>query len=490
MNEHCELRVSVVNGVVRAELDLPGMTGKVYQEAPASYEDLHRDTVELLERWVRRWVELAKSAQHAVVDDTFKVLGRHLFEVIFRDVPNGPRQALRDGLKEAQQQGFRLRIRLFLTEDDMHLDRLPWEFLYYDGGANESSFFLAKRADLQLYRSLALTEIASLRPCTAPLEVLFVAPMEDDGTVADVRYWPNVASLRSTLKAVANDCRDGDRQLLVYDVADTWSLEELETKLAEHPHVVHVVGHARITDDETEILLPGPDDEPVWMGGDDFVEMLVRKQQPSDKPRMVVLHLRERHDAQFTDTFERLAPKLIRSGIPIVVAMQYPLEDQRADRFMRSLYPSIAKGTEVHVAVQRARDRLATQRDLLMVGTPVLYLQGNDTRLVDLSSQVAPTRFDGPSKFAAGAASPPQQPALVEFRSKLERILADHGGEQGDEELSTWFDSIDWALPPPELVKLVRRRIRQDRSRTDRDVAYTRILTTIEEHQPRREAVG
>ena len=41
-------------------------------------------------------------------------------------------------------------------------------------------------------------------------------------------------------------------------------------------------------------------------------------------PRFVVLELSEMEEGDADENFERLAPELIQSGIPAVLAMQYP----------------------------------------------------------------------------------------------------------------------------------------------------------------------
>jgi CHAT domain len=476
MTGQCELRVTVTGLTVQAELDTPdGKRQTFHEESIADYTDLRRDTVDLLELWVRRWVELTKSAQHALIEQTFSILGRQLYQVIFRgDID----QALREGMTAARRHDDRLRIRLYIKDDAQHLDRLPWEFLYFDGDSTDDAFFFSKNTDLQLYRSLKLKSNVDLEPCLAPLEVLFVLAMEDQAESNRKPYWTDVESLKSSMLAVERTAVDDDDQpLLKFTFASGRNVDVLERMLAEDPHVVHLVGHARIKNESTEIKMPGLDDALVWTRDDDFIQMLIRDKPRAARPRMVVLHLRQRQDFEFSDTFERLAPKLIKAGIPLVVAMQYPLDDQAADRFIQRIYGMLAKGQEIHVAVQNARDHVSSHfQNLLLLGTPVLYMQGERTRLIDASGK--PTSPPESPLFATNPGVD-RNPATSSLRLSIEKIGLFNAPEEDIDEIQQWIQTVNWEGPRFTLRSIVRQRARNDPFRDRRADLYMKMLSEL-----------
>lgn len=95
---------------------------------------------------------------------------------------------------------------------------------------------------------------------------------------------------------------------------------------------------------------------------------------------MVVLNACESATESTAQSFMGLAPNLNRTGVPAVVAMQYPILDSHAVHFSRALYKALADGWPLDAAVTEGRKAIAAQitEDDMDWGIPVLFMRSND----------------------------------------------------------------------------------------------------------------
>jgi hypothetical protein len=84
--------------------------------------------------------------------------------------------------------------------------------------------------------------------------------------------------------------------------------------------------------------------------------------------------------AQPGGLFAGVAPALVRTGLPAVVAMQAPMPDASAGTFSRNLYAALADGWPLDAAVTEGRKALALAAGLDRPdwAIPVLYLRAPD----------------------------------------------------------------------------------------------------------------
>jgi CHAT domain-containing protein len=81
--------------------------------------------------------------------------------------------------------------------------------------------------------------------------------------------------------------------------------------------------------------------------------------------RLVVLNACESAVSSAEGVFTSTAAKLVREGVPAVVAMQYEITDDAALVFASSFYGQIARGEALDRAVTRARESVKmTNRSL------------------------------------------------------------------------------------------------------------------------------
>ena len=114
---------------------------------------------------------------------------------------------------------------------------------------------------------------------------------------------------------------------------------------------------------------------PVNVFGSDLIRLF--RLQPS--LRLVVLNCCDSAHGQ-----SNLAKELVSSGIPAVLAMQFPISDDAAIELAGAFYDAVAKGEPVDGALTRARIRIQlNHRTSIEWGIPVLYMRTPDGQIFE-----------------------------------------------------------------------------------------------------------
>ena len=300
------------------------------------------------------------------------VLGEHLYVGLFT---GEARAFLEERLRQATEDR-RLSLRLRLPEPghdrrsslDAHLASLPWEYLYCPTVRN--GFFLTTRVMLVLSRYLPLGPAAGeaehREDDTLNVGVIFANP-DDDAL-------PAVRAAR-----LLNDLRGLNRRSDVnVDVVENPSLSRVLDWLKDFkPQVLQFIGHGGYDENESigKIVLVDDDGYSADVTDDQLAALF---EEARHVPSVVVLHLPEGSGADGIEpNLARLAPALIRGGVPAVVAMQHPFGVDAARHFSTAFYEALADGDPIDLAVTRARlnfqRRAAGVLDNRAFGTPVLY---------------------------------------------------------------------------------------------------------------------
>jgi hypothetical protein len=176
------------------------------------------------------------------------------------------------------------------------------------------------------------------------------------------------------------------------------SLKAIRDRLeAERFHVLHLIGHGGYRRDDPNrpelgyMLLERDADELAAPVTDDLLGQLVM-----DLPslQLVVLAACHSADRSEADAFIGLAPNMIRSGVPAVVAMQELVSFDTARRFAERFYHSLGYESLGHVdiAINHAR------RSLFLVdqdadwdwSIPVLFMRGDGQLFEPADAQEPP----------------------------------------------------------------------------------------------------
>jgi hypothetical protein len=300
-------------------------------------------------------------------------IGAALFQALFSDQSVRLFEQSR-GLVRAQADGG-LRIKLRLDPEvagQMALGRLPWELLY-DPAARQ--YLAGGNRRTTVVRFLEAPQPTVLPPFEPPLRVL-VARAQPPGlsrldlateTELIVKSW---AQVRGT----------------AVNVLDGMTLSSLRDEvLRGRPHVLHFMGHGTFVAGQNAgalLLAAGDGGAAQAVSGRTLAPHLADLEL-----RLVVLNSCQSArlpEGMQPDAFAGVAAALVLSGIPAVVAMQFPISDTAAHAFSRAFYRRLAGGDPVDTALGEARREIsAVSTAALEWATPVLYMRTPDGRLFD-----------------------------------------------------------------------------------------------------------
>ena len=296
--------------------------------------------------------------------------GQELFDAL---LAGEIRSAYDISWRQAEAQGKGLRVKLRVQSPA--LAGLPWEFLY-DPREGE---YLCLMSDRPVVRY-----IEAVQP-VQPLRV--IPPLRILGMVASPTGLASLDVEQEKLRlAKATEALQGQGLVEVtWLEGQTW--RDLQRAMRGGPwHIFHFVGHGGFDPERDEglIVVANDDGGPQYLTSTDFSRLLA-----DHKPlRLVLLNACEGARGGSEDIFSSTASRLVRRGIPAVVAMQYPITDRVAVEFARSFYESLADGLPADAAVAEARKAVSIAvTGTLEWGTPVLFMRAADGAIFDLADQ-------------------------------------------------------------------------------------------------------
>ncbi|MFI2240366.1 CHAT domain-containing WD40 repeat protein [Streptomyces chrestomyceticus] len=307
--------------------------------------------------------------------------------------------------EHARRQGEPLRVVLGL--DGPQVSALPWEFVV-DPYARDS--YLALRTPV--VRSPQLMAAPAPVRITPPLRVLGVLSRPTDlPTLQSERERDEITrALRRLSTGVAVDWLHGDG----------WR-ELAEAVRTRAPHVLHFAGHGGFDPEAGSgyLELSAEDGTATHVSGTD----LGRLMHDSPQLRLVVLNSCESAAGGAEGAVSSTAAKIMREGVPAVVAMQYEITDPAAVAFASSFYTGTARGLPVDRAMTLARESVKmTLPGSLEWATPVLFLRSDETQLfvvpeagtdgdAEGRGTAEPGEGSGDTAPAPGPAAQPSAPA-------------------------------------------------------------------------------
>lgn len=328
--------------------------------------------------------------------------------------------------EKAREQGVRMRV--LLNPVGRNVCRIPWEFIT-DPDADDEHLALR----VAIARTPHLMEPTAPLRIVPPLRVLGVMSRPRD--LAQLEADHERSSISSALGHLTSD-------LLHVEWLDSDRWQVLRSRLSAEPwHILHFIGHGGFDEDLQSGYLELTDEEgnalPVQASD---VAGFIR-----DNPqlKLVVLNACESAAAGDDGIFSSTAAKLVRAGVPAVVAMQFEITDPAALAFSYSFYEAIARGTPVDRAVTHAREEVKITTRSLEWATPVLFLASSETHVFEVPEPEAripapirepqePPPYSPPPSPAAAAPDPNQasdwtgqvRTRLTTFMDKLAELQA------------------------------------------------------------------
>jgi len=169
--------------------------------------------------------------------------------------------------------------------------------------------------------------------------------------------------------------------------------------------ILHFSGHSAVVDGRGYIALNLRDGRPDWIHSGTLAQLAL-----SHKPiKLVMLNACGTTRGDDGHTFQGLAPQMVRSGVPAVVTMQFPITDEAAAIFAREFYKRLCAGEDagqVDVAVTYARGMLAALHNGdHSWAAPVLYTHAADGVIYRLPVQTWEPVVDESARLQALADS-------------------------------------------------------------------------------------
>jgi hypothetical protein len=312
-----------------------------------------------------------------------KLLGRHLYELLFPKKVREPFEETFEAFesKVINNQTWRLRLVLTFHPKAERLAALPWEFLYYAKNGGDGTFLSGEKHMLVLTRVVPAQMQGSNGPLRRPLKVLLAVcapPGRSQGTVKELR------------KFMDGQHRTG-RILLEPTPLEDPTYSQIEKALEEQPDIVHFIGHG-----EPGSLVMRREPERVTAAQADHDVQRARGVTPTPverhenvdvskaealfanyKPRLVFLQACY-GAAVGQNVLYSTALEIMKAGVPAVVAMQFDIGAEEADRFATTFYRDLVEGSTIGAAVYQGRKTLAVKENSAWshrdFGTPVVYV--------------------------------------------------------------------------------------------------------------------
>ena len=315
---------------------------------------------------------LTKVVRKSLSPKQFQELGKQLSRLL---LPPAVRAMLMYSLAQLEPDEG-LRLRLVLT--DPQIANVPWEFINLPRAGDEQGLdgFLGLDPRFSIVRHEAIPVPAGpVQPTARPLRVLagFASPLIYDEL--DLETERNV--IQSALGSLEH--------VELVDFIDHVTLDKLE-KALHNIDIFHFAGHGTYDVPEASHTIP---DERNYgaivlendMGEPDlFAAEKLATTLRAGNVKVAVLGACESGRRGERNTWNGIAPALMKSGIPAVVGMQYEVYDDSALAFATGFYNALSAGLNLDEAVLKGRINIINLHGKTSVdwGVPTLYMRSPD----------------------------------------------------------------------------------------------------------------
>jgi hypothetical protein len=325
-------------------------------------DELTKSTIRLFDKWLHK----------GVIDrlDEVAVFGSYLYKAIFNGEVHEKFNKTYHQFNEYRRKNpdSILRIVLEFHSSAKELAGYPWEYLYYPDSPNTGrGFFIASKNALILLRHVPLEFPSHVQPETE-LRILIVSSSPNE--------LPELL-LDPVIKAIDEFATSNTQKVRVEKLKDPHSDKFIDKLVEFRPHILHFIGHGRWNREnqagEIAFLSQDDDNKADWIEDYAFADFFADYQ-----PEVIFLHACEGATTETIERFKGLALQLVYSRIPVVVAMQYPIENIIACQFASKFYECLGRGKPIDRAVQEGRAllKIYQRKNTLMCrafGIPVVY---------------------------------------------------------------------------------------------------------------------
>jgi len=295
--------------------------------------------------------------------NTLRTIGQSLCQAIFQAAIS---DRLGRSMDLANRNQERLRIQLRL--DAPEISQLPWEYLCSDKLAVE---FMALNRDISITRYIPFGAPVEMKEFRAPLRILAVIASPLDMPILNVEN-EKTSIMNSIKKSLAN-------LFILRQVKVTFlehaTREKIAHEIADGKYdVLHFIGHSDFDEEKGvgALVLENADGNKEMVEAEEIGLML-----HGSSIRLAVLNSCEGAQAPKNNIFFGVAQKIVRVGVPAVVAMQHQIFDDTAILFAKSFYYSLLAYYSIDAAVYDARKAIVKKLGISRQdwGTPVFFLR-------------------------------------------------------------------------------------------------------------------
>jgi len=316
--------------------------------------------------------------------------------------------------------GGRLRVRVWVDEGAVELHAIPWERLYHLHKGRPTPLGASALTPLSRYTSL---EIREPLPITeTPIRVLVAVsnPTHLPGGLAPANVDLEIENLRRALAELRRQDQvhvtvmpghtglspalrarlEGEGYAIVDGVTNLFNIAPHLTRC----HVFHFIGHGAF---RKSVEDRGTGTAALYLEKADGTWQATKDEEIASMftvlgtlPHLVFLVACEsaKREAQATSPFVGLGPKLVRAGVPAVVAMQEQAPVEMARTLAGEFYARLAEHGEVDRALNQARAQIFNSRSIEWA-IPVLFMRIRKGRLFGADPDAdAPAPGEAPFK--------------------------------------------------------------------------------------------
>ncbi len=412
--------------------------------------------------------------------------GLALFEALFSGLV-GEALDLARGAAEAGRR--KLRIRLWIADDAPEIQALPWERMHLPGAVSSTPLACSEQNGFSRFQALnlpqpqpivdrplrmvvAISNPLDLPPGLSPIDV--EAELRVIGRALSGVLGEGLISL--TIAAGRSGVPPNVRSILsAAGVSFDESPLSLQWVLAEFPrfHLAHFIGHGFFRQASAgqvgtaAVYLEDADGKCHVTREEELVSGLTSAGQ---LPHLVFLSACESARQDAANPLVGLAPRLIRAGVPAVVAMQDRVPMETARLLTSHFYSNLLRHGVVDLAMNQAR-RLLFNREEPDWATPVLFSRLEDNVLIEpmIEEEVSTPAIPlPPARYWANLGGLLAIVCLLTFwyqRHLAEYVVASAllGGAVGLAMMGAAFRAV-WKVSENEVKSLLRRALESKRA--------------------------
>lgn len=254
-----------------------------------------------------------------------------------------------------------VRVRLRLNTDSPELSQIPWEYCRDDRN------FLALNKSTPLVRYISTDRPV---PGTTPDKVRILLAMASPEDQAELNVTAEENRIRSALSQLIDEGR------VELQVIPNATPRELRRTFRRYdPHILHFIGHGTLKPNGEGALVLENDERQSHLVDADDMQVLLQ----GSSVKLCVLSACKTAATDASNAIMGVAPKLVWTGVPAVIAMQFIVPDKTAISFMHDFYEFLADGRPLDSAVTEARIGIYFDNDdKVFWGIPVLFMRAPD----------------------------------------------------------------------------------------------------------------